>query len=623
MNSLQNLAALGVIQGLTDGDTPFSPNDISGLLQWLKTVPSDGEVVDSKNTGTARDMQPGRAYLFDGVDDYIGFIRSSALSSFTASLYYKGSATGSNLRLFGATNTSQKIRTIGALAYNVTASGSGLYVDIKESEVSDDNWHHIVISAEQNGADVDCKIYLDGALKLDKTLLGLTLSHSSDNFAWGRFNSDYLSGKLHDCRLYSSAKTPSEIINNPLTDSVYWQKTDEGDGTTAYDSSGNGNHGAITNATLSTFHYEGSDVPYSYQNEVGYSESGGVLVPRNESIPTQDVLGNALSYSGSAPKNAKLINSSCAVFDGVDDYVDGINASKFNLGAADFEARMRLCLDGSGTGYRALFSSGYNAGSNGYSVYVNPSNKIEVWRTGLKLLTSNDLLPSDSWFQFKIKRIGSVLSVLVDDIEIGQDTYSGQLGDDTYNAYIARNTGGFYFKGKMCDFEIVSNGLLLPMAEGAGSVVYDVSGNGNHGTLTNITESVFWGSTQDDFHWNIEKGFSFSGSTRIPALEDGSADAAGNTITNPAVVVHNDAETQIDFTGGVEAPWKENVYLNDGTTKYTLPTAYSFGDAFSPSGQTCHFKEVISTKKENNFVLYDPGVSTADETTLTNNGYTN
>jgi hypothetical protein len=41
--------------------------------------------------------------------------------------------------------------------------------------------------------------------------------------------------------------------------------------TIAYDSSGNSNHGTKTNITANTFHYEGSDVPYSWQNTVGYS----------------------------------------------------------------------------------------------------------------------------------------------------------------------------------------------------------------------------------------------------------------------------------------------------------------------------------------------------------------
>ena len=38
---------------------------------------------------------------------------------------------------------------------------------------------------------------------------------------------------------------------------------------------------------------------------MGYSDgAGGVLIPRNEAIPTQDVLGNPLQYNGRVPYNA-------------------------------------------------------------------------------------------------------------------------------------------------------------------------------------------------------------------------------------------------------------------------------------------------------------------------------
>jgi hypothetical protein len=42
---------------------------------------------------------------------------------------------------------------------------------------------------------------------------------------------------------------------------------------------------------------------------------------------------------------------------------------------------------------------------------------------------------------------------------------------------------------------------------GSGSTIYDLSGNNNHGTITNATLSDFW-IKQDQFHWNLKKGFS-------------------------------------------------------------------------------------------------------------------
>jgi len=49
--------------------------------------------------------------------------------------------------------------------------------------------------------------------------------------------------------------------------------------------------------------------------------------------------------------------------------------------------------------------------------------------------------------------------------------------------------------------------LYLPLAEGSGSVAYDVSENDNHGTINGTLTNV-WDNTQDDFHYNNDYGFS-------------------------------------------------------------------------------------------------------------------
>ena len=72
-----------------------------------------------------------------------------------------------------------------------------------------------------------------------------------------------------------------------------------------------------------------------------------------------------------------------------------------------------------------------------------------------------------------------------------------------------------------------------------------MSGNGHDGVAGNITESSFWGTKQDGYHYNIVNGFRVSGSVKIPALADGSNAADGNIITNPSGDWHNNAETKI------------------------------------------------------------------------------
>jgi len=86
---------------------------------------------------------------------------------------------------------------------------------------------------------------------------------------------------MSDVRIYNKALTEDEIehvytlgtsgINPTTTNLVAQYKMDDANSALTFDSSGNWNHGTKTNITANTFHYEGSDVPYSFQNEVGYT----------------------------------------------------------------------------------------------------------------------------------------------------------------------------------------------------------------------------------------------------------------------------------------------------------------------------------------------------------------
>jgi len=95
------------------------------------------------------------------------------------------------------------------------------------------------------------------------------------------------------------------------------------------------------------------------------------------------------------------------------------------------------------------------------------------------------------------------------------------------------------------------------MADGWGTTIHDVSGNGNHGTAVNITESLFWGDTGPE-GWapNLTRGFAEwtdgTNTTRVPYLADlsgpASTNVAGSTLVGlrPANVVHNNSEVTID-----------------------------------------------------------------------------
>jgi hypothetical protein len=92
--------------------------------------------------------------------------------------------------------------------------------------------------------------------------------------------------------------TTGLIYNILLSDGTHY-KCDEGGGTTAFDSSGNGNHGTITNATLSTFHTTDIGVSYSWLNQVGYSEGVNLLRYSNDFSKSEWIKSN-VTISGNS-----------------------------------------------------------------------------------------------------------------------------------------------------------------------------------------------------------------------------------------------------------------------------------------------------------------------------------
>jgi len=111
---------------------------------------------------------------------------------------------------------------------------------------------------------------------------------------------------------------------------------------------------------------------------------------------------------------------------------------------------------------------------------------------------------------------------------------------------------------EVCDYVTGSSLGHYPLSSRWGNQIHDVSGNGNHGTLTTGAggQATFWGGTQDEVHWNLTKGHAAwtdgTNTTRVPYLANMSGPAATNVVGStlieqrPASFVHNKAETTID-----------------------------------------------------------------------------
>ena len=126
--------------------------------------------------------------------------------------------------------------------------------------------------------------------------------------------------------------------------------------------------------------------------------------------------------------------------------------------------------------------------------------------------------------------------------------YSGYMGSSlAFFAEYNRCLSDQDVAGVVTTFNLPANAVrILPFSEGAGTVIYDVSGNGNHGILVNANQQTFWGSTQDLIHYNLQHGFTKTNGVYVPAIINlANTDALGGALSAPAGSWHNGAETKI------------------------------------------------------------------------------
>jgi len=564
------------------GSAVFDPNSV-GLDQLLFTTQLAtlaGVIADERTgLGSSRPFQDKRVYEFDETNDYINSPTSVLQSDQPYSFSFWINISGTSNQLIVSDQEDGSNYTGVHLA-----SGTSMCVykyiagvitrTLAPISTSSGNWAHFVITSDGT----DWVMYENAAVM---TQTSLTTPRSS--FVGFNISSigNPLGAKLFDVRAYDRELTESEVAaiytdgeNNLYpANLVAHYKCDEGAGTTAYDSSGNGNDGTINNATLSTFHATDSNAPYSWQNEVGYSDgAGGVYVPRDESDTANDVLGDPLDYTGKAANPGQATGSACGTFDGVDDEVSFSSINSQLSKASDHSGSIRIRANDTSTNQVILGSA--VASNDRFYIGIN-SDVIRLSSyNGSTFTAASEAFTDTSAFHtiaWSYDSTAHTLTATLDGVAM-----TGALGAataSTVGTKLGRSVANTLpFNGRVCDFQI-TGGSRYPLSEYSGATAHDVSGNGNHGTINNATTTTgagFWANTQDIFHWSLAKGFTASSGVEVPALADGSADADGNTISNPARVGHNGGITDLTLADG---SWSYNDARSNPAFKRTLTSS--------------------------------------------------
>lgn len=235
----------------------------------------------------------------------------------------------------------------------------------------------------------------------------------------------------------------------------------------------------------------------------------------------------------------------CYDFDGEDAYVD-LAASKVLSGSFLISARMfcngsittilgssgtyfqcsgtnRLFFRTSGTFSNFDFVAGVFNAWHTVVVQRDDSNNVRVFMDGIESTTGSAVMTGT----FTIDFIGARSATLnwwdgqLYDIRV----YEGAAADEA-----AANVAGIY------DFTYTGTpSAHYPLQEESGPIAYDISGNGNHGTIENAVTSGVGSIHQPDagVRWSYpnEDGYTALGDVIVPARSS-SRDAVGGTLTH-------------------------------------------------------------------------------------------
>ncbi len=569
----------------------FNGQDMNGTTAFDRS--GAGNTGTLTNGPAIAEGLAGQALSFDGVNDYVDTADIAFTGPFTFSTWFYTTSNSQTGMIFGEDGSNS-----GGGAKLGIVSGN-LFVRVMDAGSSDttvtapavNQWHHATLVRDGSNK-VD--LYIDGVFT--KRLFADAVQ--AETFTWDVIGSaadlsQNFSGKLDEIRAYNRALTAAEIkglydISKPdATNSAssqaqgtgrldsgligYWA-LDENTGTSATDTSTNGNNGTLTGGPTWTTGQIGSAVDFD-----------GV----DDNIATPSVRG--------------VVNATTSVWIRPDS-VTGTHTvirhdNNFGIDLANDE--IRWYWEG-GSAYHDTTAANLSTGQWYHIVGTyfsgGSSNNVQVYVNGVAQTLSNDdetNTPSASSGVVASSWLGSYYDGQLDEVRIYDRTLSP---DEVWQLYrLGTPTGTETSLKGYWSF----NGQDM-----SGTMAYDRSGSGNNGTLTNspaITEG------------KLGQGLSFDGTNKFVNAGDptnGSLDPANITIS--AWVWRNGSQSSyariVDkmATGGYQLyAYSTNNTLGGYMTNGVTPSGDINSGWAIPNQQWAH---VALTYDGTNMLFYGDGV---------------
>ena len=411
----------GILDPNDDISIQFNePIDISSLSYAPASNPASNFDIRGVLNGTA--IRHSESLNFDGTANYALVTGGAALQKrpFTMEFWAKFNPTGTEqIVISQGTDAIQKM-TIGFDASNKLKFAIGNQIAITTSAVSiPTDWHHYAVAYDY--ANTDVSLFVDGTLSgtNNNFLIDYT---GSGKVAFGKdiqANSNFFKGNMHEVRLWSKARTISEIT-------------------------------VTMNKTLSR---NQSGLVYNWKMD----EATGIVA--SDAIRSR----NADIYGATWEINP---NGNAVQFDGID---DDIQISSGNIAInKEMDFTLEFWFNSNQAGVSTLFSNGAGVANtadslDAWTIQKDAAGAIHVFHKGLDFVATTTNYFDNKWHHFALVMQRSAnLSAYVDgnlQNSVQGLSFNNLAGANLYlgaKATVAGASVTFsdYFNGKMDEFRL-------------------------------------------------------------------------------------------------------------------------------------------------------------------------
>jgi len=248
---------------------------------------------------------------------------------------------------------------------------------------------------------------------------------------------------------------------------------------------------------------------------------GGVKRPASPS----DIIQWLTAYDGVTPfvdrkdivTSPEVTGVNCLSFDGTNDYssVQGITG----ITGYPFRLRARVKFSNTGPVLAAVSLTDSTVTTSQFYIGQNSGRLALLARNGIpRYVETGGTYNDNEWHCVE----GRFVSETERELFVGDDwdslvSVAGGTGETAVPFFTPNSLSlgtnydsspGQFWDGELSDASVYSDaGVTLvakyPLQEGSGTVAHDVSGNGNHGTITGAT----WTTADDIPSYNLENGF--------------------------------------------------------------------------------------------------------------------